>query len=162
MRDRVHGHLYGALPLALLGLALVVVPTAQASGPHDFYALPPCRVVDTRNANGPTGGPVLAANSSRSFPVLGSCGIPVTAKAVVFNVTVVTPTDWGDIRMYPAGLAMPLVSVLNWSTADYALANGAVIPVKSGTGDHVTVHVDMLPGSTGTVHLVLDVSGYFE
>jgi len=27
-------------------------------------------------------------------------------------------------------------------------------------GNHVTVHVDMPPASTGQVHLILDVTGY--
>jgi hypothetical protein len=31
-----------------------------------------------------------------------------------------------------------------------------------GVTSLVTVRVDMPPGSTGTVHLVLDVFGYFE
>ena len=58
---------------------------------------------------------------------------------------------------------MPLASVINWTTADYAVANGAIIPLGlDGTGNHATVMVDMVPGSKGTVHLILDVTGYLE
>lgn len=147
-----------AFAVALVSL----VPAAEAGGPYSFFSLSPCRVVDTRNANGPTGGPVLSANADRSFPILGACGVPATAQAVVFNVTVVSPTDFGDVRIFPAGTTMPLASVINWVTSDFAVANGAIIPVGSSGGNHVTVRVDMSPGSTGKVHLVLDVTGYFE
>jgi hypothetical protein len=118
--------------------------------------------VDTRNPNGPTGGPSLAENASRPFPILGACGVPLTAQAVVFNVTVVTPTDFGDLRIYPAGTSAPLASVINWVTSDFAVANGAIVPVTSGAGNNVAVMVDMPVGSTGKVHLVLDVTGYFQ
>ncbi len=147
-----------ALPAAVLAL----VPCAEAGGPFSFFSLSPCRVVDTRNANGPTGGPVLAANATRSFPILGACGVPATAQAVVFNVTITQPTDFGDLRIFPAGTTMPLASVINWVTSDFAVANGAIIPVGSSGGNHISVHVDMPTGSSGTVHVILDVTGYFE
>ncbi len=142
--------------------ALAPVTLADAAGPYSFFSLAPCRVVDTRNAAGATGGPALAANSRRDFPILGACGVPSTAQAVAFNVTVVSPTDFGDIRMFPAGTAMPLASVINWVGSDWAVANGAIIPVGASGGNHVSVWVDMPAGSTGTVHLILDVTGYFE
>lgn len=41
--------------------------------------------------------------------------------------------------------------------------NGALIPLGTDmSGNDVTVQVDMPPGSTGQVHLVLDVTGYFQ
>jgi len=146
-----------ALTLAALG----TFASAQ-TGPYSFYSLSPCRVVDTRKAAGPTGGPSIAANTSRDFPILGSCGVPSDAQAVVFNVTVVTPTDFGDLRIYPAGTTMPLASVLNWVTSDFAVANGAIIPVGSSSGNNVSVRADMPAGSIGTVHVILDVTGYFK
>ncbi len=41
-----------------------------------FYPLPPCRVVDTRGANGDLGGPYLSAQVERDFPVRESSCIP--------------------------------------------------------------------------------------
>ena len=147
--------------LALAVLALV--SSAEAGGPFNFFSLSPCRVVDTRGATGATGGPALAANADRSFPILGACGVPNTAQAVVFNVTIVRPTDTGDLRVFPAGsTTMPLASVINFVSTDSAVANGAIIPVGVSGSNNVTVHTDMAPSSTGTVHLVLDVTGYFE
>ena len=40
----------------------------------------PCRVIDTRNANGPLGGPFIAAGTSRTIPIPSSaCGVPANA-----------------------------------------------------------------------------------
>jgi hypothetical protein len=162
MADQMSRNFVRAGRVALVATALTLVPRAEAAGPYSFFSLSPCRVVDTRNPNGPTGGPSLAENASRPFPILGACGVPLTAQAVVFNVTVVTPTDFGDLRIYPAGTSAPLASVINWVTSDFAVANGAIVPVTSGAGNNVTVMVDMPVGSTGKVHLVLDVTGYFQ
>jgi len=151
--------------LAGVAMLAAAVPAHAQTGPYSFFTLTPCRVIDTRNPPGPTGGPFLLANTSRSFPVLGvgTCGVPGTAKAVAFNITVVSPTDFGDLRVYPAGGTAPLASVINWVTTDFAVANGAIIPVSGTTGaNNITVQCDMPVGSTGHVHLVVDVTGYFQ
>ncbi|MDQ6893486.1 MAG: hypothetical protein M3167_12505, partial [Acidobacteriota bacterium] len=95
-----------------LGLALVVLTSAaaQGAGPFQFFSVTPCRIVDTRNPNGVTGGPALAGQATRSFPVAGLCGVPSTAQAAVLNVTVVAPTGGGHVRIWPFGATMPLVS----------------------------------------------------
>ena len=50
--------------------------TPPASGTLQFYPMTPCRVVDTRSANGPLGGPRLATNGTRDFPIESSSCIP--------------------------------------------------------------------------------------
>ena len=75
--------------------------------PSSFHTLTPCRVVDTRNAAGPYGGPVFAANSTRTFTMTGQCGIPSSARAVSLNVTVTLPTALGDLRLFPGGAQLP-------------------------------------------------------
>ena len=145
-------------------LGFLISQAARAGGPYSFFPLTPCRVVDTRNAVGPQGGPALAANAIRSFAIINvnSCGVPSTAKAAALNVTVVSPTDVGDLRIWPYQSPVPLASVINFSTADFALANGAIIPLASISGIDISVQNDMPPGSAGTVHLVIDVAGYFQ
>ena len=155
-------YLVGVGLLALAVTALGLVSPAEAGGPYSFFSVSPCRVVDTRWAAGPTGGPALNANANRDFPILGACGVPATAKAVVFNVTIAAPTDFGNLRLYPAGTTPPLASVINWVTSDAALANGAIVPVGLSGANHLGVRCDMSAGSTGKVHLILDVTGYFE
>src|SRR5204863_8049945 len=50
-----------------------------------FHTLVPCRLLDTRDAAGPYGGPLLGAGASRSFDLTGRCGIPADAAAVSLN-----------------------------------------------------------------------------
>jgi hypothetical protein len=121
-----------------------------------YYTVTPCRVADTRGPNGPYGGPALNANADRSFVIVGQCGIPATARAVAYNFTITQPTALGDIRMVPGGIALPLVSTLNWR-AGQTRANNAIVPVPP-TGD-INAHVDQ---ASGTVHLLIDVVGYFQ
>ena len=152
--------------VAVAGLSLLFAAAdvyAQA-GPYSFFPLTPCRVVDTRNATGPSGGPALAANTARSFPIINvnSCGVPATAKAAVVNVTAVAPGDNGNFIIYPAGTARPNTSVVNWSVADFATGNGAFLPLANQGGVDITVYPNMPPGTAGTVHLVIDVTGYFQ
>jgi hypothetical protein len=149
--------------MVLAGLSVVAaaVPASAQNGPFSFFPLTPCRVINTKNAPGPAGGPALAANTSRDFPVLGTCAVPADAKAVAFNITVTQPTDFGDLRVFPQGTTEPLASVINWVTSDFAVANGAIIPVTAGASN-ITVKCDMPVGSTGTVHLIVDVTGYFK
>ena len=137
---------------------------AAVSGPYNFFPLTPCRVVDTRGAVGPQGGPALAANTSRNFAIInvGGCGVPATAKAAAINVTAIQATDNGDLRIFPYQSPVPLASVINFGTTDFALANGAIIPLANIGGLDISVQNDMPPGSSGTVHLVVDVTGYFQ
>lgn len=61
----------------------------SAARPTRFVPLPPCRLADTRKAEGPSGGPALAAGATRSFPAASLCGIPPDALALAVNVTAV-------------------------------------------------------------------------
>jgi hypothetical protein len=146
-------------PLLILAAAsLMTASTASAIGPLSFYSVTPCRIVDTRNATGLTGGPALAPFQTRSFPIKGACGIPSDAKAAILNVTVAAPTDGGYLTLWPNdGSPMPVVSTLNWSPGDNALANGAIVPLGAGSLDLTVFH-----GGAGSVHLILDVTGYFK
>jgi uncharacterized repeat protein (TIGR01451 family) len=126
------------------------------SGVGAYFTVTPCRIVDTRaTPNGPLAGPALVAGAFRLFTLAPNCGIPSTARAVSLNVTVTQPTGAGDLRLYPAGSAAPLVSTINWG-AGQTRANNAVA-VLSPTG--LAVQCDQ---ATGSVHLVLDVNGYFQ
>src|SRR5438552_15015424 len=58
----------------------------------NFVPVTPCRVADTRNANGPFGGPILSGNTIRGFAMsAGACNIPSNAMAYSLNFTVVPP-----------------------------------------------------------------------
>ena len=140
---------------------LLTASAASAAGPFPFYSLSPCRVVDTRDPVGPAGGPSLAGQATRSFPITGgSCGIPTTAKAVVINVTVVGPTGSGHLRIWPYNTTMPLVSTLNFDAGEPAIANGAIVPMTTDPAANISVFLGT--GAGTNAHLVLDVTGYFQ
>ena len=118
-----------------------------------FYPMTPCRLVDTRLATGPLGGPSLIATATRNFPLLSSpCNIPATAKAYSLNYTVVPKTILGFLTTWPTGQAQPFVSTLNAPTGA-TTANAAIVP--AGTNGDVSVF------ATHPTDLVIDVNGYF-
>jgi hypothetical protein len=149
---------------ALMTLGLAAEAGAQTN--LAFYPVSPCRLWDTRGPAGPSGGPAHNANTSRSFPVRGVCGVPTTAQAIAVNLTVTFGTlpvrDLGNMRAYPAGTTAPLASVLNWTAADNALANGAIVPLGTSGANHITIQIDMPVGSAGQIHSLADVTGYFQ
>jgi hypothetical protein len=113
-------------------------------------------VADTRNPDGPSGGPALAAGTVRTFPVANICGVPASATAVAINLAVFLPSNGGDLRIYPAGGAAPLASAINFR-ADIVRANNAIVPL--GAGGQISVQCDMPSGGT---HFFFDVYGYFQ
>jgi hypothetical protein len=119
-----------------------------------FYPLTPCRVVDTRNANGPLGGPSLAGGAERDFPVLQSnCSLPSNAAAYSFNFTVLPKGPRvGYLTVWPAGSNQPQVSTLNDPTGTN-VANAALVP--AGTQGEIATYV------TDATDLLIDVDGYF-
>ena len=128
------------------------VPDTDPSG-MSFYPMAPCRLVDTRLAAGPLGGPSLAGNTSRNFPLLTSpCNIPATARAYSLNYTAVPKGPLGFLTTWPSGSTQPLVSTLNAITGAVT-ANAAIVP--SGTNGDISVFV------TQASDLVIDVNGYF-
>jgi hypothetical protein len=141
---------------ALVSLVLIAVaPSARAQ--YSYFALNPCRVVDTRNATGVNGGPILGANSVRSFAIRGSCGVPTTAKAVSLNLAVTGMTAGGYITLWPSGQTRPVVSTINFVGTESALANGAIVGLSTNTQD-----LSAFDGSSSAVHIIIDVTGYFQ
>jgi hypothetical protein len=124
-----------------------------------FYTVTPCRIVDTRGAAGPTGGPALAGGAVRTFPIAGNCGIPADATAVAINVTVIAPTAAGDLRVYPAGITPPAVSTISFSSGQ-TRANNAILGLNDTTPGSLDVDADLAAGAMA--HLLLDVTGYFK
>ncbi len=126
------------------------------SGAVDFFTLPPCRMLDTRDPAGALGGPALIAQFDRTFLVAGTCGIPATAKAISVNLAVTQPTSPGNLRLRPGGMPVPLVSSINY-IAGQTRSNNAVVPLNAS--GQLAVFCGQ---ASGTVHFILDVNGYFE
>jgi hypothetical protein len=130
--------------------------TATFSPPAvSFYTVTPCRVYDSRDAG--LGGPSpLAAGTDAAVVIGGYCDIPATANAVSLNVTVVSPTAGGHLRLYASDAPRPGPSSINYASGQ-TRANNALVSL--GADGALMVYVSQ---PSGTVHVVLDVSGYFQ
>jgi hypothetical protein len=113
----------------------------------------PQRVIDTRTSSGP-----IASGQSRCFTLAGVVGIPGTATAMVLNVTAVGYNARGWLTAYPNGQSVPATSTLNFDTTEYAMANGAIIPL--GTAAQVCINVGTVNSAPGSAQVILDVVGY--
>ena len=133
------------------------VATTQTTYPAlPFIAVTPCRIGDTRGNGftGQYGPPTLLANATRSFTITGQCGIPASAAAVSFNFVALNVGGSGDLRVFPAGGGVPLVSTLNYNANTPNIANAAAVPL--GAGGAITVQAD-----TVSIDLIIDTNGYY-
>jgi hypothetical protein len=126
-------------------------PIVAPTGPTDFHTLPPCRLLDTRLPDGPGGGPAVPAAGQRVVVAAGGCGIPAEAKAVSLNVTAVAPAATGGLAFFPG------LSTVNFTRGEIRANNAVVALASSGSGTLV-----LWNSSKASVHVVIDVNGYFE
>jgi hypothetical protein len=132
-------------------------PTPTPTGGALFFALTPCRILDTRYAAAPLGGPI-GAGASRTFTLTGTCGVPADAKTLAVNITVVSPAAKGDLIAYPATLsAPPTASTISFRSGTTRANNAHLALSADGTG-RVTVRNN----ATGALDIVLDVNGYYR
>lgn len=138
--------------LALLTVltAVFAIPALAQSGPYQYFPLTPCRAVDTRS------GAPFGSATTRNFQMRGICGVPTTAKAVSLNVTVTQATAPSWLTVWPSGTTRPIVSMINFEASDPALGNGIIVGVSTNTQD-LSVYNDF-----GNVHVIIDVTGYFQ
>ncbi len=123
-----------------------------------FYAVTPCRVLDTRKANGPLGGPALNGSGARRlFTVTGTCSIPTSAKSVTVNLTVTQPAAAGSLTVFPGNGIPTGTSSISFSAGQTRANNAILYLATDGTGS-IGVEND----SASTVQFILDVDGYFQ
>ena len=146
----------GVAALGLLaGLLVVAAPNAAAApSGGGLTAVTPARLLDTRHGIGVPAGAV-AAGHTITIVVTGTGGVPsLNVGAVVLNVTVTQPASGGFLTVYPFGGSRPPTSNLNF-LANETVPNLAVVAV--GTGGKVSFY----NGSSGTVQIIADVSGWY-
>ncbi len=119
------------------------------TGGLSLYTLTPCRVIDTRHVG--NGQPFSGTLSPPVNVVTSPCGVPATAKAYVFNATVVPTGALGYLTLWPDGSNRPTVSTLN--ALDGSITNNmAIVPSTNGKVDAY---------ASGITQLILDISSYF-
>jgi hypothetical protein len=132
---------------------------AAAAVSTSLYTVTPCRILDTRNANGPYGGPALGGGGARrTFNVVAApCGIPASAKALSVNLTVTQPAAAGSLALYPGNGIPTGTTSISFAVGQTHANNAFLYLATDGTG---TFGVEN--DSAGTVHFILDVNGYLR
>jgi len=123
-----------------------------AAATTQFYALTPFRAVDTRDGTGLSGK--FTANVNRAFVLAGTQSLPVAAtlRAVVAEVTAVSPTTMGYLTVHPCQSPVPNLSMVRY--ANSANAATTVIGPDDAAGRWCIT-------ASSTVDVLVDVSGYF-
>jgi hypothetical protein len=120
-----------------------------------FFSLTPCRIVDTRSVS--TGGPSLAANSTRTFTAIGgACAIPSGAVAISANLTVISGGA-GYVVLFPGNGVNPGARNVSFGAGQTRAANAILYLSTDGTGAVKVANV-----SAGANDFILDVNGYFQ
>jgi len=115
-------------------------------GGLSLYTLTPCRILDTRSTT-------QAFQGERTIPVNtgNNCSVSGTAKAYVFNATVLPVKTLGFLTLWQDGLPRPTASTLN-AEDGAAASNMAIVGTTNGSID---AFADL------PTQLILDTSGYF-
>lgn len=121
--------------------------------PTTFVPLEPAaRLLDTRQSGDLTGGNPLTEGQTLQLQVAGRDGVPSDARAVQLNVTVAEGTAASFLSVWDEG-EWPGTSSLNWADAS---ASPNAVTTSVGSDGFIRIYND-----TGTVHTIVDVTGYF-
>ena len=122
---------------------VVVDVAGYVPASSEYEALTPARLIDTR----PT---PVAAGGFIEIPVVDRVGVPVGAKAVVANVTVVGSVAPGFVTVFPCG-TLPVTASVNYAAGE-AVGNEVIAKLSPVGSICVYAH--------SAVNVVVDVAGY--
>jgi hypothetical protein len=160
------------LGFLLLGAASVAAAQTPLPDGLGYYAVTPCRVVDTRLIGAGPGTPMLG-DETRTFRMrdttlsyqggaAGGCGVPSEALAAMVNIVAVSPSGPGHFKVWAHPLPAPAASTLNYGAVAglNALANGIAVPLCDAR-IHPCLADLVVFNRLSLSHLVVDVVGYF-
>src|SRR3954470_18518049 len=150
----------GAVVSVLAGGVITVVAinnAGAASVASSVTPITPCRLVDTRAAThvGERTG-ALGQGETITLNVVGThgnCTIPSGATGIVSNVTIANPTASGFLTLFPADVALPVASNLNW------VAGQAPTPNQVSVGLSASGALSVF-NNAGTVEVIIDIIAY--
>ncbi len=151
----------GAAVAVSLGAGGIGISQATtSSGERPIYVpIEPCRLADTRPAFqvGPRSAPL---GPNETYPLagwgkVGGCNLPGGTTGLSLNVTAVDPTLATFLTLFPASSTLPNASHLN------------PMPGQPPTPNAVNVDLDgaglfSIYNLQGSVHVIIDVVGYFD
>jgi YVTN family beta-propeller protein len=121
------------------------------AGPSTYHALAAIRALDTRTAGG---GGAFGPGVTRSLTLAGVDGVPVTASAVLVNLTVTDDTNATYDTLWPASDPRPGVSSLVASMGETV---AHLVEVPLGADGAISIY-----NHAGSSHVVVDVEGYYS
>jgi hypothetical protein len=173
LRRAAEARTYEEMQNALLARATVSARDASALptkalgdtfGDLSFTPVTPCRILDTRNLDGPAQADSSfhmdisgLANFSLYGGANGNCNISniPNIAALAVNFTVVSPAAPGYITAYPFNQTKPLAATVNYATGEIR-GNFAIVPLdQTSAANELSIY------SYAQTHVVADVVGYF-
>ena len=103
---------------------------------------------------------MLSANQTRTFDVTtapATCGIPSNAKSLTVNYTITAAQQPGELRAFAGDALWTGTSVISFKAGVTRANNGHLMLATGGAGTFQVTNA-----SAGTVHLILDVNGYYQ
>lgn len=142
----------GAFETGAAGAPMTLQVRTLAPGAPGFYTMTPCRLLDTRLQQA---GPI-PSGTVREASVNG-CAIPPTASTLAINITSVGSTSDGYVSVYAAEPPTFANSVLSFGLG-VTRANNALVPIS----DNSTLKIKPSLNASASMHVVVDVVGYFQ
>ncbi|HEY7605252.1 MAG TPA: hypothetical protein VID07_00585 [Actinomycetes bacterium] len=150
--------------------ATAAAAALAVSGPLSLHTISPQRYLDTRFDGG---GPFPPQGAGTEFFIFDfgdpdyfaggvANEVPPEARAIACNLTVTSGTSGGNLRAFPGNSdVIPLVSSVNWVTGQ-TVANFAIVATATPNEGDFQASVGLFNASTkGSVHVIVDISGYF-
>ncbi|MBX7101546.1 MAG: phosphodiester glycosidase family protein [Myxococcaceae bacterium] len=149
-----------APPPTTINASAALPAVAPFGAPGRFNSIVPVRLFDTRSAGSSANLLTLArdadqrvsAGSTFSVEIAGAFGVPANATAVAANLTATDALAGGFATVWPAGLAKPVASSLNYGV-------GGAVTNTSLTGLGTQGRISVSPSTPA--HFVADLQGYF-
>ncbi|MGW5559825.1 hypothetical protein ACWER9_21710 [Micromonospora sp. NPDC003944] len=149
----------GAVILENRGPAVHVAITVQGywtGNPTTGAGLRPVPATTLHDSRLPSGAQPVPAGGTVDVAVAGTNGLPTRGiAAAVLNVHAVAPTSGGYFTVTPLGSAANIMSTTNFTAGH--VARSSIMVTKLGTEGKVRIK----NASSGTVHVVVDLQGWF-
>jgi hypothetical protein len=146
-------------PAGTVHVVADVVGYYDAGATTGLVPVPSSRVLDTRtgSAVGPNATIAVDPRVGSPLPAVGSY------TGVVATVIATSPTQSGWLTVFPSTASMPLASSLNFVSGQ-TVAN--LVMVNVGSDGKIKIANTALPSGTpppsGTVHVIVDVIGFYR
>lgn len=118
-----------------------------------FNFIVPTRILDSRYGVGATKA-TLANGQTLNVKVAGVAGVPIDARAVTLTLTSVSTSTSGYMTVWPAGLAKPIISNINYYYGAN-IANQVTVPI--GQDGYISLY-----NNGSTAEAIFDLVGYYK